>query len=152
MRRLELITLPIRTAVLLFLLYAAYSFGYGPPVEQWRKDTPETGTVAKYTRNGRPWRVFYDRDRDKKWDMWIDERAGAPYIVSVDDDRDGEPDRDEDEFGNRLSSWRAAELRAYKTFAEFLTNARQVQYTALAFMLYTLLEFAIRSMTGERRS
>lgn len=152
MRRLELITLPIRTLVLLFLFYAAYSLGYGTPVEQWRKDTPESGVVARYTRNGRPWRIFYDRDRDNKWDMWIDERAESPYIVSIDDNHDGQPDRDEDEFGNPLSAWRAAELRAHKTWVEYLANPKQLQYTGLAFILYTLLEFVVRSMTSERHS
>lgn len=149
MRRIELITLPLRTVVLLFLLYAAYYFGYGTPLEEWRKESPETGVVAKYTRNGRPWRIFYDRDRDRKWDMWIDQRAGHPFIVSIDDNYDGEPDRDEDEFGQPLSPWRGAQLRAEKTLVEFLGNARQLQYIALALMLYTLLEFVIRSATAE---
>jgi hypothetical protein len=142
--RLELITLPIRTLVLLFLLYGAYYFGYGTPTEEWRKETPG-GVVARYTRNGRPWRIFYDRDRDRKWDMWIDERAGTPFIVSIDDNRDGSPDRDEDEFGNRLSSWQGAGIRARKTFSDFVRNPRQWQYAGLALMLYTMLELIIRS-------
>jgi len=148
--RLELITLPVRTAVLLILFYGAYYFGYGTPVELWRKDSPETGVVAKYTRNGRDWRVFHDRNRDRKWDMWIDERGGPPLIVSIDDNHDGQPDRDEDELGNRLTSWQGAQLRARKTFTDFLHNPQQWQYAAIALMLYTLLELAIRSVTGPR--
>jgi hypothetical protein len=81
--------------------------------------------------------------------MWIDERGGSNLIVSIDDDGDGEPDRDEDEFGNRLSPWTGARLRAEKTFVEFIHNARQVQYTGLAMALYILLEFAIRSLTAK---
>src|SRR5687767_13464129 len=41
--RLELITLPLRTAVLLFLLWAAYHFGNENPRLDSRTDTPETG-------------------------------------------------------------------------------------------------------------
>jgi hypothetical protein len=143
-RRLELITLPIRALVLLFLLYGAYYFAYGTPIEEWRKES-SGAVVARYTRSGRPWRIFYDRDRDRQWDMWIDERAGTPIIVSIDDDRDGLPDRDEDEFGNPLSSWQGAGIRARKTFSEFVRNPQQWQYLALALMLYTLLELFIRS-------
>jgi hypothetical protein len=128
----------------------AYYLGYGPPVQDWRRESAETGAVARYTRDGRPWRLFYDRDLDRRWDMWIDERAGPPYIVSIDDTRDGNPDRHEDEFGNPLSGWHLSELRAEKTFSEFLASARQLQYTAIALMIYTLLEFAVRSATREK--
>ncbi len=145
---LELITLPLRTAVLLFLVWGAYSFGYGSPQLEWRRTFPENGVVAKYSRNNRPWRIFYDRDGDKKWDMWVDERGGSQSIVSIDDNADGEPDRDQDEFGKPLSTWTVAELRAEKTFGEFIHNARQVAYTGLAISLYALLEFAIRSITA----
>ena len=150
LKKLELITLPLRASVLLVLLWLAYYFGYGTPLEEWRRESPESGVVAKYTRNGRPWRIFYDRDKDRKWDMWIDERGGPPYIVSIDDNRDGEPDREEDEFGIALPAWRGSQVRAEKTFVEFLHNAKQLQYTGLAVLLYTLLEYAIRSMTSER--
>jgi len=152
LRRLELITLPLRTGVLLVLLYGAYYFGYGSPLLEWRKESMETGVVAKYTRDGRAWRIFYDRNNDRKWDMWIDERAGPPLIVSIDDNFDGEPDRDEDEFGNPLSAWQGAELRAKKTFSDLVHNPRQWQYVAIALMLYTLLELAIRTMTTNGRS
>lgn len=148
--RLDLITLPLRTAVLLVLLLSAYYLGYGSPVQEWRKESPGLGVVAKYTRNGRPWRIFYDRDLDRKWDQWIDERGGGPYIVSIDDDRDGKPDRDEDEFGAAMSSWRAAELRARKSFIEFVWNPTQLEYVALALLLYTMFEFAVRSVTQNR--
>ena len=94
MRGLELITLPLRTVVLLVLLLMAYYAGYGAPEQVWRKESPEGGVVAKYTRNGLPWRT---------------------------------------------------ELRAEKTFLDFISNSRQVQYTAIALMVYTLLEFAVRS-------
>ncbi len=149
-KQLELITLPMRTLVLLFLLYGAYYFGYGTPLQEWRKDSPETGVVAKYTRDGRPWRVFYDLDRDRMWDMWIDERVGPPYIVSIDDNHDGQIDREEDEFGNPLSSWKGAQIKAQKTLIDYVNNALQLQYTAIAFMIYTLLELAIRSSTSEK--
>ena len=147
-RRIELLTLPLRSAVLLFLLWGAYYAGDGNPQLDWRKES-ENGVVAKYSRNNRDWRIFYDRNRDKQWDMWIDERGGSNLIVSIDDDGDGEPDRDEDEFGNRLSPWSSARLRAEKTLVEFIHNARQVQYTGLAMALYILLEFAIRSLTAK---
>lgn len=143
--RLDLLTLPIRTVVLLLLLYGAYSFGYGEPVEEWRRETEEGGVVARYTRDGRPWQIFYDRNRDRQWDMWIDERGGSPTIVSIDDNGDGRADRDEDEFGNPLSGWDASQLRAKKTFSEFFQTPRQWQYASLALMLYTLLELFIRS-------
>jgi hypothetical protein len=146
LNRLELLTLPIRTIVLLILLYGAYSFGYGEPVEEWRKEAEDGEVVARYTNNGRPWQIFYDRDRDRRWDMWIDERSGPPVIVSVDDDFDGRPDRNEDEFGNPLSAWDVSQLRAKKTFTEFLNTPRQWQYLALALMLYTLMEMAVRSL------
>ena len=146
-RRLELITLPLRTAVLLVLVGLAYFYGFGAPIEDWRKDSPETGVVARYTRDGRPWRIFYDRNHDRKWDMWIDERAGPPLLVSMDTDGDGQPDQDQDEFGTPIPSWRAAQIRAFKTASEFLNNPRQLQYTAIALMIYVLLEFLIRSNT-----
>jgi hypothetical protein len=144
---LDLITLPLRTAVLLLLTFSAYYLGYGSPQEEWRKESPETGVVARYTRDGRPWRIFYDRDADRRWDQWIDERGGPPYIVSIDDNGDGQPDRDVDEFGTAMTAWRASQLRATKTFWEFVTNPRQLQYVALAILMYTLFEFAIRSLT-----
>jgi len=149
-RRIELLTLPIRTTVLLFLLWGAYYAGDGDPQLDWRKET-ESGVVAKYSRNNRAWRIFYDRNRDKRWDMWIDERGGSNLIVSLDDNGDGEPDRDEDAFGNRLSAWTSARLRAEKTFIEFIHNPRQVQFTGLALTVYILLEFAIRSYTANQR-
>ena len=144
---LELLTLPLRAAVLLFLLLGAYDIGYGNPQLEWRRESPETGVVAKYSRNNRPWRTFYDRNSDRKWDKWVDERAGSPVIVSIDEDGDGRPDRDEDESGHPISAARAAQLRAEKTFWEFVHNARQVQLTALAVTVYVFLEFVIRSMT-----
>jgi hypothetical protein len=150
MSKLELITLPIRTAVLLFLLWLAYFYGFGNPLEEWRRETTEDGVVAKYSRDGRDWRIFYDRNRDREWDMWIDERGGPPLIVDIDDDFDGRPDRHEDELGQPLSTWRGAGLRAQKTFGEFFRNPRQLQYTGLAFMLYILMEFAIRWATASR--
>jgi hypothetical protein len=142
---LDLITLPLRTAVLLLLFGIAYYYGYGIPHEEWRKESPETGVVACYSRNGRPWRTFSDRDRNRKWDVWSDERAGRPYIVSIDDDGDGEPEREEDELGSPLSAWRVAELRARKTLVEFLHNRRQLVYSGLALLLYATLEFIVRS-------
>jgi hypothetical protein len=145
LKRLDLVTLPLRTGVLLFLLGAAYYYGYGTPHEEWRKESPETGVVARYSRNGRPWRTFYDRDQNRRWDMWIDERAGRPYIVSIDEDGDGEPDREQDEWGSPLSAGRAAKLRAHKTLVEFLHNPRQLAYSGLAILLYGTLEFIIRS-------
>lgn len=147
MSRLELITLPLRTVVLLFLLWAAYHFGNDNPLLDSRTDTPETGVVANYSRNGRPFRIFYDRDRDKRWDMWIDARSGAPPIVSIDDNGDGQPDRFEDESGRPLSAWQLAQLRLKKGFVEFVRNSRHVQYTGLALLLYILLEFGIRLVT-----
>ncbi len=149
--RLDLITLPLRTAVLLVLLLSAYYLGYGSPLQEWRKELPGRGVVAKYTRDGRPWRIFYDRDLDRKWDQWVDERGGPPYIVSFDDNRDGRPDRDEDEFGVAMPSWRAAELRAGKSLFEFVRTPRQLEYVALALLLYTMFEIAVRSLTQARK-
>jgi hypothetical protein len=146
----ELLTLPLRTAVLLFLLWGAYYFGYGNPQLDWRQESPETGVVAKYSRNNRPWRTFYDRNLDRKWDKWIDERGGSPPIVSIDDNGDGQPDRDEDESGKPIPSWRASQLRAAKTFSEFIHNPLQVQFTAFALLLYAGLEFAIRWITSPK--
>jgi hypothetical protein len=77
--------------------------------------------------------------------MWIDERAGHPYIVSIDEDGDGKPDQDEDERGKTLSAWRASELRSYKTILEFLHNRRQLAFSGLAVLLYAVLEFAVRT-------
>lgn len=147
-RKLEFLTLPLRALVLLFLLYGAYYFGSASPIEDYRKESAETGVVAKYSRSGEPWRIFYDRDRDRQWDMWIDQRGGPPYIVSIDDNRDGDPDRDEDEFGNPISARGLAQLRAEKTFFELLNNPTLLQYAGLAVMMYTLLEFAARSLTA----
>ena len=144
-RRLEVITLPLRTIVLLALLGFAYYFGFGDPTEDWRTESAETGVVARYSRDGRPWRMFYDTDRDRRWDMWIDERGGPPLLVSIDTNGDGNPDVNQDEFGVAISPWRAAQIRASKTASEFFSNPRQVQYTAIAVMLYVLLEFFIRS-------
>ena len=87
----EFATLPVRTTFLLLLFGAAYYLGYGTLRQEWRKDSPGSGIVAQYSRNGRPWRTFYDRNRDGKWDLWIDERAGHPYIISIDEDGDGVP-------------------------------------------------------------
>ena len=147
LKRLELITLPLRTAVLLVLLLLAYYFGFSNPTEESRTESTATGVVARFSRDGRPWRIFYDRNRDRKWDMWIDERGGAPLLVSVDTDGDGRADLDQDEFGKSIPSWRSAGMRASKTAGEFFKNPRQLQYTAIAVMLYVLLEFLIRSLT-----
>jgi hypothetical protein len=144
--RIDLITLPIRSCVFIILVWSAYSLGYGNPLEEWRRESPESGVVARYTRNGRPWRIFYDRNRDRQWDMWIDERGGPPLIVSVDDNGDGRPDRDEDEFGQPLSGWRTSGWRAMKTAIEFLNNPRQLQYVGIAVMIYTLLELGVRTL------
>jgi len=144
MKRLNLVTLPIRTAVLLFLLAAAYYYGYGTLHEEWRKESPQSGIVVRYTRNDRPWRIFYDRDRNGKWDMWIDERVGYPFIVSIDDNGDGKPDREEDEWGIPLPAHIVSRLRAYKTYVEFLHNPRQLTYSGLALIFFSLLEFAVR--------
>ena len=89
--------------------------------------------------------MFYDTDRDRRWDMWIDERGGPPLLVSIDTDKDGVADLNQDEFGNTVPAWRSAQIRAAKTARDFLGNPRQLQYTAVAFMLYVLLEFLIRS-------
>lgn len=144
MKRIDLITFPFRVVLLLLLFGLAYYFGYGTLREEWRQDLPKTGIVARYTRNGRPWRIFYDRDRNQKWDMWIDERAGRPYIVSIDEDGDGKPDREENEWGNPLSPRQAAELRGHKTIVEFLHNPRQLIFSGLAVLLYAAFEFMIR--------
>ena len=146
-KRLELITLPLRTVVLLVLVGLAYYLGFGNPTEEWREESEKTGVVARYTRDGRPWRIFYDRDSDRRWDMWIDERGGQPFLVSVDTNADGQPDLDQDEFGTPIPGWRSAQIRAAKTANEYFSNPRQLQYTAIAVMLYVLLEFFIRSYT-----
>ena len=132
---LELITLPLRTAILLFLLGAAYYFGQGSPQEEWRETSPETGVVRGYSRNDRPWRIFYDRDMNGQWDMWIDVRAGIPYLVSIDEDGNGRADREEDELGQRLSAWRAAEIKGHKTLIEFLHSRSQLAYVGLAMLI-----------------
>jgi len=144
MKASELVSLPVRAGFLLLLLGAAYSLGYGTLREEWRKESPESVIVARYSRNGRPWRTLSDRHRTGKWDMWIDERAGHPYIVSIDDDGDGKPDRDEDECGRALSPWQASKLRSYKTMIEFLHNRRQVAFSGVAILLYVALELAVR--------
>ena len=148
----EFATLPVRTTFLLLLFGAAYYLGYGTLRQEWRKDSPGSGIVAQYSRNGRPWRTFYDRNRDGKWDLWIDERAGHPYIISIDEDGDGKPDHDEDEQGRPLSAWRTSNLRSYKTLIEFLHNRRQIAFSCMAILLYVALEFAIRVRGGWRRS
>jgi hypothetical protein len=144
MKRSDLISLPFR--VMLFFLFfgMSYYFGYGTLQQEWRQDLPKTGIVACYTRNGRPWRIFYDRDRNGKWDMWIDERAGHPYIVSIDENGDGKPDREEDEWGNPLSPRQSAQLRSHKTIVEFLHNSRQLLLSGFAVLLYIALEFLVR--------
>ena len=147
LRRIELITLPLRTVVLLVLVLLAYYFGFGNPTEESRTESPSTGVIDRYTRDGRPWRIFYDRNRDRQWDMWIDERGGAPLLISIDTNGDGRPDLDQDEFGRPVPAWRSAGIRAAKTAGEFFRNPRQLQYTAIAVMLYVLLEFLIRSQT-----
>ena len=81
--------------------------------------------------------------------MWIDERVGPPLIVSIDDNRDGQADRETDEFGNAVSMWRSSQLRAWKTAVEFFHNPRQLQYVGLAVLLYTLLELGARSISNE---
>ena len=148
MKASELVLLPVRAGFLLLLLGMAYTLGYGTLREDWRKDSPDSGIVARYSRNGRPWRTFCDRNRTGKWDMWIDERAGHPYIVSIDDNGHGKPDRDQDEWGRPLSTWQVSKLRSYKTFIEFLHNRRQVAFSALAILLYAALELAIRIGTS----
>lgn len=130
----------------MILWAAAYYYGYGTPHEEWRKQSPGTGLVARYTRNNRSWRTFFDRDLNGKWDMWIDERAGHPFIVSIDNDGDGKPDGEEDESGRPLSASRVAELQAYKTLVEFFHNRRQLAYSGLALAFYCLLEFTVRSL------
>jgi len=144
MKQISHIPFPLRALLLMVMFVMAYYWGYGTPREEWRQDLPKTGVVARYTRNGRPWRIFYDRDRNRKWDMWIDERAGRPYIISIDDDGDGKPDREEDEWGNPLSPRQAAELRGHKTIVEFLYNPRQLIFSGLAVLLYAALEFILR--------
>jgi len=141
---LDTITLPLRTAVLLVLLTTAYYYGFPAPFEESRRSSPETGTVARYSRNGRPWRIYYDRNLDKKWDMWIDERVGPPLIVSFDEDQDGQAHREEDEFGVPLSSWRSGQLKASKTLVEFFHNPAQLAYTGIAVAVYMGLEFLVR--------
>jgi hypothetical protein len=146
MKSIDLISLPLRAAVLLILLGLAYYLGYGTIYAEWQKDTPETGIMVRYTRNGRPWRRFYDFDRNGKWDKWTDERAGSPYIVSFDDDGDGKVDREEDEMGRPLSAHQTAMQRSYKTLVEFLHNPTQLRYSALAIFVYGFLEFWIRRL------
>ena len=144
MRPLDLISLPLRAAVLLILFGLAYYFGYGALHSEWKHDSPETGIMVRYTRNGRPWRTFFDFDRNGKWDKWIDERAGSPSIVSFDDDGDGKVDRDEDETGRPLSAHQTAMWRSTKTLIEFLHNPTQLRYSALAIFVYGFFEFWIR--------
>lgn len=144
MKSTEYATLPVRATFLVFLFGMAYYLGYGTPQEAWRKASRENGIEARYTRNGRLWRTFCDRNQNGTWDMWIDERAGHPYIVSTDEDGDGMPDRDLDETGKPLSAWSASQLRSYKTVVEFLHNRRQLAYFGLAILLYSALEFTIR--------
>lgn len=144
MKPVDVVTLPIRAGVLLSLWAIAYSCGYGIPKEEWKKESPETGLVVRYSRNNRPWRTFNDRDRNGKWDRWIDERAGHPFIVSIDDDGDGKPDREEDELGRRLSASYLSALRAHKTLVEFLHNRRQLVYSGLVVLFYGFLELAVR--------
>lgn len=136
--------LPLRATLLLSLMGMAYWLGYGTLREEWRKDSPETGISACFARNGRRWRVFCDRDRNGRWDMWIDERAGHPYLVSIDDNGDGKPDRVEDEWGISLSGWQLAKLQGYKTLVEFLHNRLQLLYSLLAFVIYGILELIVR--------
>ena len=76
--------------------------------------------------------------------MWIDERAGHPYIVSMDEDGDGMPDRDQDERGKPLSPWSASQRRSYKTMVEFVHNRRPLADFGLDLLLYSALEFTIR--------
>jgi hypothetical protein len=144
-RRLEIITLPLRAGVLLVLLGFAYYFGVGAPSEDWRTESERLGVVARYSRDGRPWRIYYDTNRDRRWDMWIDERGGPPLLVSIDTNGDGVADVNQDEFGSPVPRWRSAQIRAAKTAGEFFRNPLQLQYTAVAMMLYVLLEFLIRS-------
>ena len=145
MKASEIVTLPVRAGLLLLLFAAAYYLGYGTLREETREESPGSGTMVRYSRNGRPWRTFCDRNRDGKWDMWIDERAGHPYIVSLDDDGDGRPDRDEDEWGRSLSTWQVSKLRSYKTILEFLHNRRQMAFSGLAILLYAVMEFTVRT-------
>lgn len=109
------------------------------------------GVVVRYTRNGRPWRTVCDRDRNGQWDVWIDERAGRPFIVSIDTNGDGKPDREEDESGKTLSGAQAAKLRASKTLVEFLHNPRQLAYTGMAIVVYGLLELCVRLSIHRRQ-
>ena len=146
MKFLDLISLPLRTAVLFILLGLAYFFGYGTLHADWSHESPEMGVMVRYTRNGRPWRTFCDLDRNGRWDKWIDERAGHPFIVSIDDDGDGDADREEDEMGRPLSAQQTAKLRSYKTLTEFLHNPTQLVFSALAVFIYGVLEFWIRRL------
>jgi hypothetical protein len=148
----DLVTLPVRSVVLLLLWTMAYYYGYGTPHKESREESPEMGVVVRYTRNGRPWRTVCDRDKDSKWDVWIDERAGRPFIVSIDTNGDGKPDRDEDEWGRTLSGAQAAKLRTSKTLVEFLHNPRQLAYTGLAIVVYCLLELFVRLSIHSRHA
>lgn len=148
--RSELVTLPFRTAFLLLLLWIAYTQGDTVPVEASRTDTGQGPITARFDKSGRPWRTVQDRDRDGRWDVWIDERNGRPFVVSVDTNADGRPDRDNDESGSAMSLWRAASLRASKSAAEFFQNSKQVQYTGLAVTVYIFLEFAARAWMRPR--
>jgi len=144
MTPVNLISLPLRTSVLLISFGLAYYFGYGTLHVDWSQNSLETGVVVRYTRNGRPWRTFCDLDRNGKWDKWIDERAGPPQIISFDDNGDGKADREEDELGRPLSVRQTTMLRSKKTFVEYLHNPIQLLYSALAIFVYGLFEFWIR--------
>ena len=144
MTLVDLISLPLRAAALLILLGLAYFLGYGTLQADSNQDSPETGVVVRYTRNGRPWRTFCDLDRNGSWDKWIDERAGPPFIISFDNDGDGKADREEDELGRPLPPPQAAMRRSYKTMVEFLHNPMQLLYFAVAIFVYGFFEFWIR--------
>ena len=133
--------------MLLLLVGLAYYLGFANPSAASRTESEKDGVIARYTRDSRPWRTFYDRNMDRKWDMWIDERGGAPLLVSIDTDGDGRADIDQDELGRVVPAWRAAGIRAAKTAGEFFKNPRQLQYTAIAVMVYVLLEFLVRSQS-----
>ena len=146
MTSVDLISLPLRAAALFILLGLAYYFGYGTLRVDSSRDSTETGVVVRYTRNGRPWRTFFDYDRNGKWEKWIDERPGSPAIVSFDDDGDGKADREEDETGRPLSAKQAAIQRSSKTLVEFLHNPTQWVYCVIAIFVYGFFEFWIRRL------
>ena len=147
----DFLTLPVRSTAFLLLWTMAYYYGYGTIREASREESTQMGVLIRYTRNDRPWRTVCDRNRDGKWDVWIDQRAGKPYIVSSDTDGDGKINCEEDESGEALSAGQAAKLRASKTLIEYLHNRRQLAYTGLAIVVYAFLELFVRMSISRSR-